>query len=55
MSLNAKVVFLVLIVAIISVDSIIIFSEEESKVLYSNWIIIIGAVSCCGSGSVYSV
>ena len=35
MSLNSKVVFLVLIIAIISVDSIIIFAEEESKVVYS--------------------
>jgi hypothetical protein len=40
--LNAKVVFLVLIIAFISVYSIIIFGEG-SKVLYSNWIIINGA------------
>jgi branched-chain amino acid transport system substrate-binding protein len=43
MSLNAKIIFLVLIIAIISADSIIIFAEGENKVFYSNWIIIFGA------------
>ena len=54
MLLNAKIVFLLLIVAIISVDSIIIFAEEESKVFYSNWMIISGA-SVAVSLAVYVV
>jgi hypothetical protein len=47
MLLNAKVVFHVLIIAFISVYSLIIFGEG-SKVLYSNWIIIIGASVAVG-------
>jgi hypothetical protein len=54
MLLNTKIVFLLLIVAIISVDSIIIFAEEESKVFYSNWMIISGA-SVAVSLAVYVV
>jgi len=48
MLLNAKIVFLVLIITIMSADSIIIFAEEESKVFYSNWIIISGASVAVG-------
>ncbi|MFZ0554105.1 MAG: hypothetical protein WAM26_02335 [Nitrososphaeraceae archaeon] len=48
MLLNAKIVFLVLIIAIISADSIIILAEEESKVFYSNWITISGASVAVG-------
>jgi hypothetical protein len=54
MLLNTKIVFLLLIVAIISADSIIIFAEEESKVFYSNWMIISGA-SVAVSLAVYVV
>jgi ABC-type branched-subunit amino acid transport system substrate-binding protein len=54
MSLNTKIVFLVLIIAIISADSIIIFAEGENKIIYSNWIIIFGA-SIAVSLAVYVV
>ncbi len=54
MPLNAKIVFLVLVIAIISADSIIIFTEEENKVFYSNLIIIVDA-SIAVSLAVYVV